>query len=300
VKKAFTLIEMIMVIVILGIIGVITTDIIGAIYRSYNNQLVVNDLTLKTSNALNIISKRLDRSIKESIAYDDDYKAIQQKSRSVDRNDTGALLWIGQDVESFKLSGDLSQNGYSGFIAVPSSNGIEMNATNSNAGTIQSVELNITGTPSWEANITTALYFPYASEDENVSGMFYEYEANKKPSALFPVSTMQQNEDNNSNMDINLSRPPETIVERFALTYSAYALKQENGNLTLYYNFRPWQDEDYNDGNETTLLNNVHSFEYWSEGQGSVIRLRVCVQNNRYIGAGDESITFCKESAIVR
>lgn len=306
-RKAFTLIEVILVIVVMGIIGTITTDIIGALYRSYNNQAVINDLTLKTSNALNIITKRLDNSIKESIAYDNDFKAIQQKTRNIsDSNDSEPLFWIGIDTESFKLDGNLSRNGYSGFIAVPSSDGRDMNATDSNKIAIETTQSDITGISPYFW-INTALYFPYAVKDQNVSDMFYDYDATlnqEKPSALFPVSTMTQI---GSDVNITLSREPDTIVERFYLTYSAYALEQNNGDLILYYNFRPWNeaiDLTADDQNQTIIIDNVSSFEYWSEGEGSIIRFRLCVSDDeRYMaGSGDDEdrLIFCKESAIIR
>lgn len=307
-RKAFTLIEVILVIVVMGIISTITTDIIGALYRSYNNQAVINDLTLKTSNALNIITKRLDNSIKESIAYDDNnFIAIQQKTRD---GNYPELFWIGADTESFKLSGDLSQNGYSGFIDVnrsglPHNDSNSTFATDSNRSAIETTQSDITGISPY-IWINTALYFPYAVKDQSVSDMFYNYDTvnGEPPSALFDISSMTQV---GSDVNITLSRKPETIVERFFLTYSAYALVQNNGDLILYYNLRPWIGPiaplaDYQDS--TTLIDNVRSFEYWSEGEGSIIRFRLCVHDDsRYMaGSGDdeEELIFCKESAIIR
>lgn len=302
-KKAFTLFEIIMVIVILGIIGAITTDIIGTLFRNYNNQLVLNDLTLKTSNALSIITKRLDRSIKESIAYESGGTRTDIRLKVISATNKGdLLLWLGKDIESFQRDGNLSKNGYSGFIDIPNSAGTLMKAAESNETIIQSIEGNLTGS-AWSGadnTETTALYFPYATEDDTVADSFYNYSiivGAEKPSALFPIRTMTSN---GNNVDITLDRQPDTIVERFYLTYGAYALELDSGQLWLYYDFQPWQGETRINGRREPIIDHVTSFKFWSEGEGSVIRLQLCVTNDRYMGGGDDEINFCNESAIIR
>ena len=65
-RKAFTLIEIVMVIVVLGIVAMIGTDIIAHMYEGYIKSKVVSKLQTRTDQVLNIIAKRLSYHIKDS------------------------------------------------------------------------------------------------------------------------------------------------------------------------------------------------------------------------------------------
>ena len=66
-KRAFTLLELVVVIVVLGIIAMISFNAVMNIYSNYFQTRTVNELETQTEIALEQISKRLDHRIKPSV-----------------------------------------------------------------------------------------------------------------------------------------------------------------------------------------------------------------------------------------
>ena len=110
-KKSFTLIELLIVIVIMGILATITFDILKKVYDGYIYTKETNNLQAKLTNALNEISALMRNRIANSVivtAYpvkvnqtDSDkvnFKAIVNLSEG-DVNYT-VLEWIGKDYEA--------------------------------------------------------------------------------------------------------------------------------------------------------------------------------------------------------
>ncbi|MFP4485869.1 MAG: prepilin-type N-terminal cleavage/methylation domain-containing protein [Campylobacterales bacterium] len=305
-KKSFTLLEMIFVIVVLGIIATITTDIIGSLFRNYNNAKVLNDLTLKTSNALTIIKKRVDRAIEDSVVFVDDssspsgYKAVFERGLTDLNISDGALLWIGKDIESFKLSGDMAQNGYSGFADVIASSATDIVSPQSMFESISlndtnSTQFDITGVPLLSgANHRSVIYFPYYEDSGDAEERFWT----DTPSSLHKITTVNGEDDITIEEDKNI-----TIVENYSLSYSAYAITLDGGDLNLHYNFRPWNGDGIDDNNVSTetIIDNVNAFKFWSEANGGLLRLQLCVSSEEYMTSSSDSEEFryCKESAVI-
>ena len=66
-KKAFTLIELVFVIVVFGIISMFGADLYTQIYRSYVHTRALNQLEARTQNAITLISGRLEDRIKGTV-----------------------------------------------------------------------------------------------------------------------------------------------------------------------------------------------------------------------------------------
>ena len=66
-KRAFTLLELVVVIVVLGIIAMMSFNAIMNIYSNYFQTRTVNELETQTEIALEQISKRLEHRIKPSV-----------------------------------------------------------------------------------------------------------------------------------------------------------------------------------------------------------------------------------------
>ena len=63
-KRGFTLIELVFVIVVLGIISMFGADLYTKIYKSYVHVRAVNQLEARTQNAMMLITNRLEDRIK--------------------------------------------------------------------------------------------------------------------------------------------------------------------------------------------------------------------------------------------
>lgn len=119
-KKAFTLLEIIMVIVILGIISSISSDIIIKIYQSYQRSSKINELQSQTELVLEQLGNRLANRIKGLT------KIVENSSG----NDE--ITWTGYNYEGFL-------GGWNGFCDLNESNATNIVSTGSNMAYADSV-----------------------------------------------------------------------------------------------------------------------------------------------------------------
>ena len=63
-------------------------------------------------------------------------------------------------------------------------------------------------------------------------------------------------------------------------------------NLTLYYNFQPWDGENYTQGESSVLMEHVSSFKFMQYGE--TIRIKLCIRDDKT--GGDYG--FCKEKVV--
>lgn len=120
-KQAFTMVELIFVIVILAILSMFGADLYTKIYQSYVHARAINQLEDRTQNALNIIYSKLEDRIQGSvigrnhaIAYNKNIVPITE----VEGTDN-VLEWIPQSVESRYVIGEaktgIGSFGWSGY-----------------------------------------------------------------------------------------------------------------------------------------------------------------------------------------
>jgi len=107
-KKAFSLIEVIFVLIILGIVASISSQIIIQVYETYITQRAIYNVSTKTELAINQIVNRLTYSILDSgIAKDPtnsaNYKLLTDLTLTTDK-DLTILEWIGYDNDNFSAS----------------------------------------------------------------------------------------------------------------------------------------------------------------------------------------------------
>ena len=133
-KKGFTLIELVFVIVVLGIISMFGADLYTKIYKSYVHVRAVNQLEARTQNAMMLITNRLEDRIKSS--------TIGRELRTnefvpiSDLTDPkyDILEWIGQSVETRNIN--KRNPGWSGFMSMSQLKDTTWVADTNNAGYI--------------------------------------------------------------------------------------------------------------------------------------------------------------------
>ncbi|AKT93092.1 type II secretion system protein [Campylobacter gracilis] len=115
-KRGFTLIELVFVIVVLGIISMFGADLYTKIYKSYVHVRAVNQLEARTQNAMMLITNRLEDRIKSStIGRELSSNEFVPISDLTDpRYDI--LEWIGQSVETRNIN--QRTPGWSGFMSM--------------------------------------------------------------------------------------------------------------------------------------------------------------------------------------
>jgi len=266
-QRAFTLLELVFVIVIVGILSTIASDIILRIYQSHNLQKSIASLELKSRIALEQITNLLERSIWESL----DLSGYPAQYR-----------WIDRDIESLQGSWDGTINApiFSGILDLSASSEFNMVALNSTFVTPNN--------PYGRAWNDYALCFVYANSAGTQDDRFWV-----TGNSLFPIASITA-------PSITLTKRPTQIGDLAYLSYTAYGLTLANGLLTLSHDWQPWKAGDF--PKESNLLSDgVESLEIWQEGEGSLVRIKLCLSDETIkIFSGNPNYQFCKESVVLR
>jgi prepilin-type N-terminal cleavage/methylation domain-containing protein len=291
-KKAFTMIELVMVIVVLGIVASIGSEIILSLYNNYLRSRAIHQLESQTEIVLEQIAKRLQYRIKDStIARKADGSLIALAGS----NSTYSIIeWIGYSNES--LLG--TPPGWSGLIDLD-----HTNTKKTTAHTLKTPDSNLSFTSDTMNALTNGAIDLTAGKEAaliftttyNVTDFGWGQANNTDGAATIKVT---RNTDDI--LTIDAADIPDDIYEHYVLAHSAYAIvpssfNSTDFNLTLYYNYQPWLNEYYTDGSSATLAEHVSLFQFKQDD--TVIRLKLCLRDNNETGTGDY-IAICKEKVV--
>ena len=300
-KKAFSMIELIFVLVILGIVASISSQIIVQVYENYITQRAVYNVSTKTELAINQIVNRLTYSIIDSgIAKNPndstEFKLLTSLNLATGEDENLTVLeWVGYDNDSFSAGAAPYWSGVANYEtatkSVFSTPGSQLGSVDTIIKNLSKNEVGLTGSLQRPA----VVFQPRTWEGDTINGECMGL-VNNNTSCIYAV---EQN--TTTSFSFKDTAKAKIITERYQLAWSAYALVpslKANGlyDLNLHYNYQPWENETY-DNNATTslLITNVSVFKFTQSG--GVIQLKLCATEN--IGA-DFNISTCKEKAIIR
>ena len=302
------MIELVMVIVVMGIVASIGSEIIVKLYDNYIKTRAINRLQAQSDLVLNEIAQRLQFRIKDSVIARDSDSAgtpVPHYVSLTDANDSYQILeWIGYDNESFR---GVNNPGWSGFIDLDNpttskalgahgklmTTGSELNTTDAIIGALSDGKVRLS-----DNNTTVdrpALIF---SGQSNFDVTQYGW-SGAEGNYTYKVSYTSGGNDV-LNFDQNTSALHE-IFEHYKLAWSAYAVVPEGNNpndfnLSLHYNYRPWENEKYNDTNTSKALLCEHVSTFKFTKIGDTIRLKLCIRDGNQ--SGNYDFAFCKEKVV--
>ncbi len=300
-KPGFTMLELIFVIVILGIVASIGSQIIVQVYESYLTQRAVHRSSIKTELAAVQISNRLTYSITGTIIgrkAANDFRAIE--NIPIGTTDYEILEWISADEDSFGAIGPA----WSGYCDVNASSKDSLSTPGSTLSSLNTIISNL----STSGISDTAILFPSSYTARTVG--FWNGAAGNTD-GIHPVSGNSGTD--NLTLDSLGVGVERTIKEHYKLAWSAYAIvptvkldaaelanrgfesTDDIYDLELYYDYQPWEGEHYTAGSNTVLIRNISVFKF--TGSANTIRFKICQRES--IG-GNYTINTCKEKAVIR
>ena len=310
-KRAFTLLELVVVIVVLGIIAMMSFNAIMNIYSNYFQTRTVNELETQTEIALEQISKRLEHRIKPSvIARKTDGAFLALNDSGVNLNAEYEILeFIPYAYEIFNdVPSDNKAGRYSGYADLANSSpatGLISPGSNFTTGVVETIK-DLT----CRDEIRNATCVDFTKKDGGVAAIFSDVYYNVQSSFGYSNGTVPVDLDiakvgvksiDGDTLEIS-GFANKQISEQYHLAYTANAIVPEqssdpkdtaNGvfDLNLYYDYRPWMGEKYKpNGEKATLAKNVTRFVF-TEKNG-VIVLKLCMR------AKNSEITICKSKAV--
>ena len=320
-KRAFTLLELVVVIVVLGIIAMMSFNAIMNIYSNYFQTRTVNELETQTEITLEQISKRLEHRIKPSvIARKTDGEFLALNDSGVNLNAEYEILEfipyayeIFNDVISLDANDNVIEQGgkagrYSGYADLAKSSpatGLISPGSNFTTGVVETIK-DLT----CKDDTRNSKCVDFENKDGGVVAIFYDVYYDVQNSFGYKgISNLDiakvgvkggQSGLNGDTLEIS-GFANKQISEQYHLAYTANAIVPEqsadpkdtaNGvfDLNLYYDYRPWMGQGYKDGEKATLAKNVTRFVF-TEKNG-VIVLKLCMR------AKNSEITICKSKAV--
>ena len=326
--RAFTLFEIVIILVILGIIGAISGDIIQKAYLNYMITQEENKLNNKVDLTLFKLASILENRVKnstiavecnatkpssdsESCLYNKDKKFIYVGNIDENSKDKYPVLeWLSVDIYAKRgmWNGSYVMPGFSGFVdlkrtKILGNDTYTIISPESNFSIVKVIDENYTkmygiDADVFEDNLTTLIFSGSDGRGElgeiNDSYGYYHTDAKK-------VFSITKNSDNNITIKAITSSNETTVYEGYFIVNGAKALvpiynKSTNDyNLTLFYNYYPYKGENYLDGNFSLIASGVSAFSFKEEN--GVLKILLCI-NSHKIKVNDENLTICREKVI--
>jgi len=293
-RAAFTLLELLFVIVIMGVLSKFGVEFLAQAYNNFISSNINNTLQAQSEAAVETIASRLQYRIKDSIIAkkaNGDFKALA--SSDYDASAT-ILEWVGSDIDGFRgnslplWSGVIDLNNSissSTLLVSPKTNTTALNAlinVLSNSGSdINDSAIYFVGSDTdirsgygWDGNLTVI---------DTQNGAMHPVKAGVNINEFVPIKGSDGSLNSFSGVD---------VYEYYQLAWSAYAVVHSaDKKLTLYYDYQPWRGESYINGKHATLMENVDTFRF--KAIGSIVKVQICVNSNVM-----EDYSLCKEKTI--
>ncbi|DAB29639.1 MAG TPA: hypothetical protein CFH84_08465 [Sulfurimonas sp. UBA12504] len=137
--------------------------------------------------------------------------------------------------------------------------------------------------------------FSAASHNPNSFGWTGGDALNDQTKSMHPIDVIENSNDFISGIATD-NFEGVNAFNRYMLAWSAYAIVHDGTNLTLYYNYQPWQGENYQtDGTAQLLMENVDTFRIKTNPSGGIFSIMLCAKSDLIVG---EEHSICKEKVI--
>ncbi|MBU1217205.1 protein containing prepilin-type N- cleavage/methylation domain protein [bacterium] len=292
-RSAFTMLELIFAIVVMGVIGKFGVEFLAQSYRTFIQAKINNELHSNSANTLQFIAKRLESRIQPSvikrIAGGAGFAGATQLVANPDSYNV--LEWISYDIDGFRGA---AAPLWSGIVdldpAVTTLTNIQ--SPNTNTAALNTLIGVLSNNGSTIAN--TAIMFSTESYSPNSFGWAGGDALIDQSRAIHPINaTANPNQFTSSIAGVNFNGMK--ISNRYMLAWTAYAVVHDGVNLRFYYDYQPWQGENYLNGKNEILMQNINTFRIRTNPSGGIFSIMVCANSTLIVG---EAHAICKEKVI--
>ena len=288
-RKGFTLLEMVFVIVIFGILSKFGAELLFKIYENYIYSNTFNRLQNQSEAAVKQIANRLQYRIRDSVISRNGTGGAAEPIGNSDATDEDVLEWVGIDIDGWKGINNTNPN-WSGFIDIQAvrdsgsstvlfSPGTQYNSTSGTGG-----------------GATTGAIF-FVGSDVDLTGNFgWGGAITDQTADMHPIKfNVAGNIESDILADPNFSGV--RISEFYQFSTTAYAVHLDGTDLKLYYGYQPWDGDNINtlaNRSESLIMEGVTSFKFYA--RGDIMIIQVCIGDNNVTGLGEYSA--CKEKVV--
>lgn len=311
-KKAFTMIELILVIVILGIVSSIGSTLIANVYEQYILQRASHNAALKTELAAQQIANLLSYRIPATtLARNPTNMAdnLYVTTNTIGADNTHTLLeWIGSDNDGFSAS---LRPPWNGFADVDASTQAAVFTPGSDLTLANTIMSSLSGATTRLAGAQyPAIFFRDIRYTDDAAGTVKDYDAltcmGMTTADRSCISSVSSAAAETLTFQLGSAVANKVIAEHYKLAWTAYAVcpvPRANGNVDLHliYNYQPWEGERLANNcgapvgaQDATIITNVSVFKFAESG--NTFRFKLCAQEQI---STTENITICKEKAII-
>jgi prepilin-type N-terminal cleavage/methylation domain-containing protein len=304
IRKAFTMIELVFVIVIMGILAKFGVEFLARAYESFIFSSANNKLQSNSATAVEFIANRLQYRIKDSVIVRQNINNVNftALASAVPGTNYQVLEWVSTDINGFRGTANPL---WSGILDLDAGRALGTNTLESPATDTNGSNLLINSLSYGDSGINNAaLYFIGSNNDINGYGWGGAALADQS-SVMHPIKSIVGQPTRFESSIAGQDFSGVDIYEYYQLAWTANAIViVQDGtmwNLEFYYDYQPWNGEKYYDpGNDIkhfTLMEDVSTFQ--AMAIGSIIKIQVCTKSNIILGkAGEGGYSLCKEKTV--
>lgn len=298
-KAAFTMLELIFVIVIMGIIGKFGVEFLAQAYKSFIFSSINNGLQSNSEMAVELIASKLQYRIKDSIIARTAPTALATPLANASGSSFIILEWIGSDIDGFRST---TKPAWSGIIDLDAGNANLLVSPETNTSEINTLIQTLShgsGTTLSDA----ALYFEGSNNDISGFGWDAASAFTNQAQVMHPIQAGVGINTFTSSVAGDFTGID--VYEYYKLAWTAYAVVLENyninkyagrnmGDLVLYYDYQPWEGDKFSNAKSAVIMEGVSTFQ--SMAIGSIVKIQVCVKSDLTL---NDTYSLCKEKTIL-
>ena len=300
-KSAFTMLELIFVIVIMGFLAAVGSEALAKAYKNFISSKIQNTYQNQSATAVEFIASRLQYRIKNSVIVRDINDSTHYELLEGYNNSTYDVLeWVGYDIDGFRdgaWSGIYSKSQSDAELYSPESNTSEINASidalSDNHSSINDAAIYFIGSDSGKDTW---------GWDGNGGHRFADLNQSMKPikagTALNQFAANVTSADDFSSIDFKNS-----MYNSYQLAWTAYAIvfDKDTQKLWLYYNYQPWEGDKYTDSGKNIqkvlIMDEVSDFK--KRQRNGIMSIKVCSISEQLKDFDDGNFLTCKEKTIL-